>query len=131
LAELCDLYLADAMAGRVLTRSKVAKKTSTLAIDHGRIERHIKPLLGPRSVGAVTREDVEGLLHDIAAGKTAGKTKTAKKRGLARVRGGRTQPIELLVSWARSSPMQCATGCERTIRYAEWSVLRTVSAIGG
>jgi len=90
LAELCDLYLADAMAGRVLTRSKVAKKTSTLAIDHGRIERHIKPLLGPRSVGAVTREDVEGLLHDIAAGKTAGKTKTAKKRGLARVRGGRT-----------------------------------------
>ena len=29
-------------------------------------------------------------MHDIAAGKTAGKTKTAKKRGLARVRGGRT-----------------------------------------
>ena len=89
-AELCDAYLADAKAGRVLTRSKVAKKASTLAIDGGRIERHIKPLLGRRSVAAVTREDVEGLLHDIAAGKTASTTKTAKKRGLARVRGGRT-----------------------------------------
>jgi integrase len=87
--ELCDSYLADAQAGRLLTRSKAPKKASTLVIDHGRIERHIKPLLGRRAVAAVTREDVEALLHDIAAGKTAGKTKTAKKRGLARVRGGR------------------------------------------
>jgi integrase len=89
-SELCDAYLADAKAGRVLTRSKVAKKGSTLEIDHGRIERHIKPLLGRRAVAAVTREDVETVLHDVAAGKTAGNTKTAKKRGLARVQGGRT-----------------------------------------
>jgi integrase len=88
-AELCDSYLADAKAGRLLTRRKTAKKASTLAIDTGRIERHIKPLLGPRAVAAVTRDDVETLLHDIAAGKTAGRTKTAKKRGLARVRGGK------------------------------------------
>jgi integrase len=88
-AELCDSYLADAKAGRLLTRRKTAKKASTLTIDGGRIERHIKPLLGRRAVAAVTREDVEALLHDIAAGKTAGKTKTAKKRGLARIRGGK------------------------------------------
>src|SRR4030081_416289 len=44
-AELCDLYLADAEAGRVLTRRKVAKKAATLANDRGRILRHIKPLL--------------------------------------------------------------------------------------
>ena len=87
-AELCDAYLIDAKAGRLLTRSKAAKKASTLAIDHGRIERHIKPLLGRRSVTAVTHEDVEMLLHDVAGGKTAGNAKTAKKRGLARVRGG-------------------------------------------
>ena len=37
----------------------------------------------------MTREDIESFLHDIAAGKTAGRTKTAKKRGLARVRGGK------------------------------------------
>src|SRR5271157_803295 len=42
-AELCDLYLADAKAGRLLTRRKFPKKSSTLAIDCGRIERHIKP----------------------------------------------------------------------------------------
>jgi integrase len=89
-AELCDLYFADAMAGRVLTRSKLPKKDSTLAIDKGRIERHIKPLLGGLAVASVTRDDVEIFLHDVAEGRTAAKTKTARKRGLARVTGGRT-----------------------------------------
>ena len=54
-AELCDLYLADAEAGRLLTRRKAAKKASTIATDKGRIERHIKPLLGTMRVVAVTR----------------------------------------------------------------------------
>jgi integrase len=89
-AGLCDAYLADVEAGRLLTRSKAPKKVSTLAVDRGRIERHIKPLLGRLAVAAVTRDDVERFLHDVAEGRTAGKTKTAKKRGLARVTGGRT-----------------------------------------
>ncbi len=88
-AELCDLYLSDAETGRLVTRRRVAKKASTLATDRGRIERHIKPLLGRRTVAAVTREDIESFMHDVAEGKTAGKTKTTKKRGLANVRGGR------------------------------------------
>jgi len=88
-SELCDLYLADAEAGRLLTRRKVPKKSTTLAIDRGRIERHIKPLLGQIKVAAVTREDVDTFMHDVAAGKTACNTKTARKRGLARVRGGK------------------------------------------
>ena len=82
IAELCDLYLADAEAGRLLTRRNVAKKPSTLALDKGRIERHIKPLLGRMAVAAVDRADVERFMHDVAAGKTAAKAKTAKKRGL-------------------------------------------------
>jgi integrase len=61
-AELCDLYLADA-APRV--------KASTLKMDHSRIERHVKPLLGRRSVRSLTIEDIEKLQLDIAAGKTA------------------------------------------------------------
>jgi integrase len=89
-AELCDLYLADAEAGRLLTRRNVAKKPATLALDKGRIERHIKPLLGGMAVAAVDRTDVERFMHDVAAGKTAARAKTAKKRGLARVTGGRT-----------------------------------------
>jgi integrase len=98
-AELCDLYLADAEAGRLLTRRKSAKKTSTIATDKGRIERHIKPLLGGIKVAAVTLEDVDAFMHAIAAGKTAGKTKTARKRGLANVRGGKgtaTRTVGLL-----------------------------------
>jgi integrase len=97
-SELCDLYLADAEAGRLMTRRRTPKKASTLATDRGRIIRHIKPLLGRRAVGAVTREDVEAFMHDLAAGKTASRTKT-KLRGLARVRGGRgtaTRTIGLL-----------------------------------
>src|SRR6516162_6499844 len=88
ISELCDLYLADAEVGRLMTRRRAPKKVSTLATDRGRILRHIKPLLGRRTVGAVTREDVEAFMHDVAVGKTAIRTKT-KPRGLARVRGGR------------------------------------------
>lgn len=88
-AELCDVYLADALAGRVLKRSGQAKKASTLTIDKGRIERHIKPLLGTHAVTAVTRQDVERFLHDIGEGRTRGRIKT-KARGLARVTGGKT-----------------------------------------
>jgi integrase len=89
-SELCDLYLADAKTGRLLTRRNAPKKSTTLDIDHGRIERHIKPLLGQFKVAAVTREDIDDFMHEVAAGKTAGTTKSAKKRGLARVRGGKT-----------------------------------------
>ena len=88
-AELCNLYLADAEAGRVLTRRKAAKKASTMLTDRGRIERHIKPLLGTMRVPAVTRADIEGFMHDVAEGKTAARSKTKKPRGLANVRGGK------------------------------------------
>ena len=88
-SELCDHYIADAEAGRLLTRRKVAKKASTIATDKGRVERHIKPLLGSMKVAAVTREDIDGFMHSVAEGKTVARVKTAKKRGLANVRGGK------------------------------------------
>jgi integrase len=97
-AELCDSYLADADAGRLLTRRGNAKKASTLTIDRGRIERHVKPLLGRVAVSAVERRDIERFMHAVAEGKTAGRTKT-KARGLARVRGGKgtaTRAVGLL-----------------------------------
>jgi hypothetical protein len=88
-AELCDLYLADAEAGRILTRRKVAKRASTLYADRGRIERHIKPLLGALSVPSVTRADVEAFMHDVAEGKTAMRRKMKKGPGIIDVRGGK------------------------------------------
>ena len=56
-AELCDAYLEAAKAGRILTRRKAVKKAATLDGDRGRIERHIKPLLGSLKVAAVTRDE--------------------------------------------------------------------------
>src|SRR5258708_23545718 len=88
-AELCDLYLADAEAGRLLTRRQAAKKPSTLSTDRGRIERHIKPLLGALKVAAVTQEDVEQCMHVIGTGKSAMMVKSAKNRGRSRIRGGK------------------------------------------
>jgi integrase len=96
--ELCDQYLADAEAGRLLTRRKVAKKASTLATDRGRIERHIKPQLGKLKVAGVDRDDIERFMHAVAEGETAARVKT-KARGLARVRGGKgtaTRTVGLL-----------------------------------
>jgi integrase len=86
--ELCDTYLEAAEAGRVLTRRKTVKKSSTLAGDKGRIERHIKPLLGRLKVVAVTRADIERFRDGVVDGATAARIKTGK-HGLARVTGGR------------------------------------------
>src|SRR5262249_9058458 len=77
-AELCDMYIADAEAGRLLTRRKAAKKASTIATDKGRIERHIKPLLGRVKVAAVTREDVDGFMQPFLWGPHAPPPQTPK-----------------------------------------------------
>jgi integrase len=67
-ADLCDDYLEAAKAGRVLTRRKLAKKTSTLTTDTSRISRHIKPLLGSLKVAAVTRADIERFHENVPGG---------------------------------------------------------------
>jgi integrase len=100
-SSLCDLYFADAEAGRILTRQKKPKKISTILTDRSRVERHIKPLLGSRPVASVTRSDIESFMHSVAEGKTSIRAKTAKKRGLSIVRGGRgaaTRTVGLLGS---------------------------------
>ena len=96
-AELCDLYLQDADAGRLMTVRGGAKKASTLATDRGRIERHVKPLLGRMKVPAVTRDDIEAFMHKVAEGATAARHTT--KRGHSTVRGGKgtaTRTVGLL-----------------------------------
>ncbi|WP_394761982.1 tyrosine-type recombinase/integrase [Phenylobacterium sp.] len=124
-AELCDLYIADAEAGRLLTRRKAAKKPATIATDKGRVERHIKPLLGAMKVAAVTREDIDGFMHAVAEGKTAGRTKTAKKRGLANVRGGKgtaTRTVGLLgsiFSYAVRHRMRPDNPVQGVLRFAD------------
>jgi len=87
--ELCDLYLADADAGRLLTRRGGTKKASTILTDRSRIAAHIKPILGGMKVPAVTREDVETFMHAVAEGTTKSRKATGKKGGLSNVRGGK------------------------------------------
>jgi hypothetical protein len=123
-AELCDLYLADAEAGRILGRGGKAKKPGTIAFDRGAIEGHIKPLLGSRTVISITKRDIERFMHDVADGKTASTRKT-KPRGLSRVRGGRgaaTRVVGLLggiFSYAVSHVMRPDNPCAKVRRYAE------------
>jgi integrase len=122
--ELCDAYLGDADAGRLLTRRGNAKKLSTLTIDRGRIERHIKPLLGRTVVAAVERRDVERFMHAVAEGKTAGRMKT-RPRGLARVRGGKgtaTRAVGLLggiFTYAISQGLRSDNPVRGVVRFAD------------
>lgn len=61
-AELCDQY-QEATATTI--------KPSTSRMDRSRIERHVKPLLGTRTVASLTPTDMEKFLRDIVNGKTA------------------------------------------------------------
>ncbi len=58
LSDLCDQYLTVVEGGMIVGRSRRPKKASTIEIDRGRIDRHIKPLLGTKRVIDLTRADV-------------------------------------------------------------------------
>ena len=81
-SDVCDWYLEEAEAGRILGRNRRPIKASTLKMDRSRIETHIKPLLGARLVSGLTLRDIEGMQADIAAGKSA--------RGRKAGRGGKS-----------------------------------------
>jgi integrase len=70
-SDVCDWYLEEAEAGRILGRNRRPIKVSTLKMDRSRIETHIKPLLGARLVTGLTLRDIEAMQADIAAGKSA------------------------------------------------------------
>jgi integrase len=69
--ELIDLYLAEG-AGH--------KKPSTLKADRGRIEHHLRPLLGKLRADRIGRAEIERMRNAVAAGKTAEKVASAERR---------------------------------------------------
>ena len=113
--EVCDLYLAEGCE---------TKKATTIATDKGRIERHIKPLLGKKRIGEITRPDVEKFMRDVAAGKTAADVKT-KARGRAIVEGGKgtaTRTVGLLggiMSFAVSRQLRSDNPVRGVKRYVD------------
>lgn len=84
---LCREYLEKAERGLLLTRRGGTKRPSTIYTDRGRIERHIIPLLGKRTIKDLTSADVRKFIQDVSSGKTAGEVKT-EKRTRAIARGG-------------------------------------------
>lgn len=84
---LCDRYIEDVKAGQVLTRRGVRKSASTIATDNGRIERHIKPLLGRKKIKSITRKDIVAFRDAVTSGATRADIKTGKY-GRAIVKGG-------------------------------------------
>jgi integrase len=104
-AELCDRYLEAAHAGLVMTRFHKPKRSSTVAIDEGRVSRHIVLLIRSLIARNLTRAAMQRMADAIAAGKTAGTFKT-KTRGKVVVEGGAgtaARVVELLGgvwSWA-------------------------------
>jgi len=124
-SDLCDDYLKDADAGRLLTRRGAGKKASTIATDRSRIERHIRPLLGAAKVSAVTRQDIDRFMHAVADGKTSKREKTSKKRGLSIVRGGKgaaTRTVGLLgavFTYAVKKGMRADNPVTGTVRFAD------------
>jgi integrase len=79
ISEICDLYLAEGCT---------TKRPSTIKTDTSNIERHIKPLLGTKRVGTLSRTDIERFQQHVAAGKTAADERT-RPHGRAIVRGGK------------------------------------------
>lgn len=89
-AEICDWYLEQATAGRILGRKGRPIKASTLAVDRSRIETHVHPLLGKRIARSLSLGDLEHFQSDIAAGKTAkprGKSRGGEATGGSAVAG--------------------------------------------
>jgi integrase len=85
-SEVCDWYLMEARAGRLVGRNRRPIKPSTLDADEGRIKVHIKPLIGAQPVKGLTLADVEKLQADIATGRMTARTKRRERGG--QTRGG-------------------------------------------
>lgn len=63
------------------------KATTTRTVDAGRIERHLRPLLGTMFADKLSTNEVKRAKKAIVEGKTVARIKT-RDRGLARVTGG-------------------------------------------
>lgn len=77
-SDLCDWYLREAEAGRLLGRRRKPVASTTLALDRSRIEQHVKPLIGNRPVQKLSIGELERFQADIKEGRTA---KDRKGRG--------------------------------------------------
>jgi hypothetical protein len=88
-SELADLYLSEG-AGH--------KKPSTLKSDRGRIEHHLRPLLGKLRADRISRAEIERMRDAVAAGKTAEKVTERRAGSIAKGGKGAAAQCVALVS---------------------------------
>ena len=123
IAELCELYVKEGCG---------TKKGSTLATDRGRIERHIKPLIGNVRLGELTRGDLERFLVDVAEGKTAIDEKNGK-RSRSIVRGGKGTAsrtlglVGAILQFAVDRKLRSDNPCRGIKRYKDKKIERYLS----
>lgn len=90
IAKLCDMWLEKA-AHRRRGRGPLAgtlRKPEHVENDKGRIEAHIKPLIGKVRVRELNRSIIESYRDAVSRGDTRLTKKGQRKRGVTRVRGG-------------------------------------------
>jgi integrase len=120
-AELCNRYLKEGVL--IPTRNGTVKKASTVNDDRGRIEAHIKPLLGHRRVSSITSVDIERFLVDVASGKTRTDVTRIGRRNP--VRGGRgvatrtTATLGAIFTFARRQGMRPDNPVHGVAKYAD------------
>src|SRR5262249_47188326 len=78
--DLCKQYMAEAESGLLRIKGGREKKASTLKSDRSRVDCHIVPRLGLRSVAAVTQQDIENFMLEVA--QDVGKPTASRAVGL-------------------------------------------------
>lgn len=110
-------YVGELLDAYMLSTAFADKAPSTQLIEQGRIERHLRPLLGKVKITELTKEQVEKTRNAIRDGKTAAKVKT-KARGVARVKGGPVTARECIAlarfifNWAIENKRATANPCD-------------------
>lgn len=90
ISKLCDMWLEKA-AHRRRGRGPLAgtlRKPENVENDRGRIEAHIRPLLGKIRVRELNRSMIEAYRDAVSRGDTRLTKKGQRKRGVTRIRGG-------------------------------------------
>jgi len=119
-------------APRLPTRFGKPKGKDTLKYDRGRIERHIKPLLGRRLIGALAAADIRRFMRDVARGKTAADIKLGPRTRVI-VKGGQgaaTRVVGLLsgiFSFAVAEGLRADNPVRGVTRYADGKSERTLT----
>lgn len=105
IGDVCDWYLEQVEAGRLLGRRRMPIKASTVRMERSRIDCHIRPLLGRRKVDGLKPADIEAMQADIAAGKSA----AGKGKGRGRSTTGGAGAASRVISTLHSM-------CEHAVR---------------